>query len=62
MNPQVVERLGLRPGQDLKIVDATNPKWSRVRLPTPAGQPVQMFLPGVLNRLRGVETFPPSPQ
>jgi hypothetical protein len=51
VNPQAVERLGLRPGQDLKIVDATNPKWSRVRLPTLAGQPVQMFLPGVLNRL-----------
>ena len=26
MNPQAVERLGLRPGQDLKIVGATNPK------------------------------------
>ena len=31
---------------------------STIRLPTLAGQPVQMFLPGVLNRLRGVKTFP----
>ena len=60
VNPQAVERLGLRPGQDLKIVDASNPKWSRVRLPTLSGQPVQMFLPGVLNRLRGVKTFKPT--